>query len=220
VALVAGCLCLIAAVGLAIPAIAVAAVDGAMRDDDGFLMTTDANVASGGYAVVSESLEIETEDATEGLPRALLGDVRIAVSSPRATPLFVGIAPAADVAAYLDGVAHSTVLGIGDAPRYFHFDGGEPPAPPASLDIWVAQDEGTGPLELTWGVERGDWTIVVMNLDGSRQVVADVSAGAEVPVLGWLVPVLFVAAGVAVILGLLLVGLSVHRATRVQAARP
>jgi hypothetical protein len=41
---------------------------------------------------------------------------------------------------------------------------------------------------LTWDVEHGSWSVVVMNADGSRGVDAGVSAGANVPILpviGW-----------------------------------
>lgn len=45
----------------------------------------------------------------------------------------------------------------------------------------------------------GDWTLVVLNADGSRGVVARVEAGATVPALGWV-------AAVVLGTGLLLLG--------------
>jgi hypothetical protein len=57
-------------------------------------------------------------------------------------------------------------------------------------------------------VKRGDWSIVVMNADGSRGVDAGVSAGANVPILsavGWGALggglVLLIAAGALVFVG-------------------
>ena len=38
---------------------------------------------------------------------------------------------------------------------------------------------------ITWPVETGNWTLVVMNADGSRNVVSDVAVGATVPAAGW-----------------------------------
>jgi len=41
---------------------------------------------------------------------------------------------------------------------------------------------------LNWDVEDGDWSVVVMNADGSTGVEADISSGAKVPFLdelGW-----------------------------------
>ena len=54
-----------------------------------------------------------------------------------------------------------------------------PPGPPTAQDIWVAQ----GTRSLTWDVDSGDWSVVVMNQDGSRGVTAGVGAGAKVPYL-------------------------------------
>ena len=49
--------------------------------------------------------------------------------------------------------------------------------PPAKQTFWAA----TGSHSLHWNVQSGDWSIVVMNADGSRGVAAAVSAGAKVP---------------------------------------
>src|SRR4051794_1435856 len=54
-----------------------------------------------------------------------------------------------------------------------------PRRPPATQHIWAAQAQGAGRQALTWNVQRGDWSIVVMNADGSRSVTAAVSAGAK-----------------------------------------
>ena len=36
---------------------------------------------------------------------------------------------------------------------------------------------------MTWDVKHGDWSVVVMNADGSRGVDTGVSAGADFPIL-------------------------------------
>jgi hypothetical protein len=57
------------------------------------------------------------------------------------------------------------------------------PAPPAQQRFWDASAHGAGRQTLTWDVQDGDWSVVVMNADGSPGVDAGVSAGAS---LGWL----------------------------------
>ena len=55
-------------------------------------------------------------------------------------------------------------------------------------NFWAASASGTGTQAVTWEVEDGDWSVVVMNADASRGVDADVKAGAELPFLaslGW-----------------------------------
>ena len=61
--------------------------------------------------------------------------------------------------------------------RYDQVQGARPPGPPAEQRIWAAKGEHA----LTWDVQSGDWSVVVMNADGSRDVAAAVSAGAKVP---------------------------------------
>jgi hypothetical protein len=52
----------------------------------------------------------------------------------------------------------------------------------------VASSQGTGKQSIDWEIDDGDYSVVVMNADGSLGVDADVSAGASVPYLdelGW-----------------------------------
>ena len=47
---------------------------------------------------------------------------------------------------------------------------------------------GTGERSIDWEVDDGDYSVVVMNADGSLGVDADISAGADIPFLdelGW-----------------------------------
>ena len=103
--------------------------------------------------------------------------------------VFVGIAPAADARAYLDGVQRTVVDGLGfDAPATGsdQLPGGEPSGPPADQDFWIAQASGHGTQEVTWEPADGDWMFVVMNADGSPLVGIEARIGAEFPSLGWI----------------------------------
>jgi hypothetical protein len=42
-----------------------------------------------------------------------------------------------------------------------------------------------GTQTLTWEVREGDWSVVLMNADGSRGVVADIDLGAKLSFLLW-----------------------------------
>ena len=64
---------------------------------------------------------------------------------------------------------------------------------------------------MTWEAEDGDWTIVVMNADGTAPVRARVSAGAEVPVLDTVVIVLLVSGVVLLALSVLVLVLAIRR---------
>ena len=162
--------------------------DQTQRDDDGYLSTPTERLSAGSYAIVSEPIDL-VEDDTSGADFLLddvLGDVRVRASDG---DVFIGIGPTSDVEAYLDGVAHHRLT---DAdfdpfrPTYERTSGGPPPGPPAEQDFWAASASGTGEQTLTWSPDRGDWSAVLMNTDGSRGVAADVSVGAEADFLIWL----------------------------------
>ena len=113
-----------------------------------------------------------------------MGTVRIRSESER--PVFVGIAREADVAEYLDGVAHAVVTEIGRKPEYSERRGGAPEGPPADQTFWAASATGAGEQTLEWEPEDGSWNVVVMNADGSRGVAADLSIGGELDPLIWI----------------------------------
>ena len=150
------------------------------KDADGFLTTPNQRFESDSYAITTENLEVGA-----GAPGVLLkadryGTIRLETMAKGGKPLFVGVAPTRDVNAYLQGSAHSVVSDIDYAPfraRYDQLAGARPPGPPGEQRIWAARGEHA----LTWDVESGDWSVVVMNADGSRGVAAAVSAGAKVP---------------------------------------
>ena len=101
-------------------------------------------------------------------------------------------------------------MNLAAAPVYRTTDGSAPTVPPADLDIWVAQSSGTGTQSVTWPLERGDWTVVVMNADGSAGVTADLAVGATVPALDWLIPTLLITGGVGLALGIVLMVVALH----------
>ena len=112
--------------------------------------------------------------------------MRLEVSSRNDKPVFVGIARTKDVSAYLRGTSHATVTDFHSDPFravYRAEPGAARPAAPASKPIWAASAHGTGTQTVTWDVKHGDWSVVVMNADGSRGVDTGVSAGADFPIL-------------------------------------
>jgi hypothetical protein len=210
VALVAGSVILLGSLGMGAGGGALAVAGTTMRDDQGFLMSGAESFRTDGYAITSERVDLETDAPAPFLPDTILGDAKLTVSATGDTSVFVGIGDSSDVAEYLRGVEHATVVDFakGD-PVYRISGGGAPTAGPTDTDIWVAHSVGTGTHSLTWPIEAGNWSIVVMNADGSRQVSVDVAAGASVPALGWVVGTLLVLAGIGLLTAtvLLVVGM-------------
>lgn len=161
------------------------------KNDDGYITSASHQFGSAGYAVATDDLDIDEDGAPGLIGSDAYGHLRLKVDSRADKPVFVGVARTADVERYLSGSAHSSVTDVELDP--FHADyrtlgGARRPAAPATAGIWAASAHGAGTQTMTWNVRSGGWSIVVMNADASRGVSADVSVGANVPVLtplGW-----------------------------------
>ncbi|HWJ11896.1 MAG TPA: DUF4389 domain-containing protein [Nocardioides sp.] len=222
VSLVLGSVLVIGSAGLASGGVALVAADRMARDADGFLTSPQARLTTDGFAITSENAQLAAGGALEGLPDAVIGDVRLSVDGaggPDGTEMFVGIGPAADVQGYLADVQHDTLLEIRDGePVYRSTTGGAPATTPSEQDFWVAEATGTAP-QVTWALEAGDWAAVVMNADGSAAIAADVSAGAEVPVLATVIAVLFVLAGLSLLVGGVLIAAPIRSVGKGSSSR-
>ncbi len=93
------------------------------------------------------------------------------------------------------------------------FAGAAPSGPPGEQAFWAASASGSGEQVATWDAESGEWTIVLMNADGSTAWRADVSIGAEANFLLWLAIGLLVAGLLVLAVGVLLIVLGARRAT-------
>lgn len=163
----------------------------AQKDSDGYLSTDTHRFEAGTRALATENMDIDLDGADWLMDTGDLGKVRLQVESRDTKPVFVGIARSSEVDDYLAGVSHSTVTDIDTWPFGAEYDdhaGHRRPVAPADSRIWDAYQQGSGKQTLNWEIRDGDWSVVVMNADGSRGVDADVSTGAKVPFLnelGW-----------------------------------
>ena len=163
----------------------------AQKDSDGYLSTDTHRFEAGTRALATENLDVDLDGGEWVMDSTDLGKVRVQVESRDDKPVFVGIARTSDVDDYLAGVAHTTLTDVDTTPfdaDYNDHAGHRRPVAPAHSQIWDASQKGSGKQSLTWDIRDGDWSVVVMNADGSAGVDADVSTGAKVPFLdelGW-----------------------------------
>ena len=156
--------------------------------DDGYLTTPSERFATPTYALTRTRLELDTNREGWVLNESWFGKVRIRGESPAGKTLFIGIGPQAEVARYLGSVAHANVQDLDFDPfrvTYLPITGGAPQAPPSEQRFWAASASGVGTQTLTWKVRDGDWSVVLMNADGSRGIAADVDLGAKLSFLLW-----------------------------------
>jgi hypothetical protein len=164
----------------------------AQKDHDGYLSTGTDRFHTRTYAIRTDNLDVDTGGASSVLSHDLFGSVRLKATSHDGKRVFVGIARTSEVDAWLRGSAHATVTDVDTSPFHatYRTDGGGRPGAPGEQGFWAAKASGTGTQTLAWDVEDGNWSVVVMNADGSAGVDTGVVAGAELPWLdeaGWIV---------------------------------
>jgi hypothetical protein len=193
------------------------------KDSDGYLSTDTHQFETGTRALATENLDVDLGDADWVAQSNDLGKARVQVESRDGKPVFVGIARNSDVEDYLAGVSHSTLTDVNTSPFEAGYDdhaGNRHPVAPADSNIWAASQQGTGKQTLNWEIEDGDWSVVVMNADGSAGVDADVSTGAELPfltALGWTA---LGSGGFVLVIGVALLVLGIRRPTGPSGTAP
>lgn len=213
VLLVLGVLLALTGSGLAAAGAALLAGNAA-QGDNAYITAPRERYESTGYALLSGPVLFES-GPTSAVPAGELAGVQV-----RARPVipgqevFVGIGDADAVDDYLQGVP-TTPFSRADRPQpgpYWNdpwsedddvvTEGSRVPAPPGEQDFWVVSGSGAGQQELTWDLEPGDWSLVVMNADGSRPVWMDVQVGGRSDLLGPLGSGLLTGGLIALVIGL------------------
>jgi hypothetical protein len=171
---------LFGALALAIGGTAIWA-DATQRDDNGYVSTNTHRYSSATRAIATDGVTIGSE-----VPGWLVGKVRLEASSSK--PMFVGIARKSAVGAYLKGTSYASATKLDLDPfkvTYVPHAGKANPGRPGDQSFWAASATWTGTRALTWKVKSGEWSVVLMNADGSPGVSADVNAGAKIPWALW-----------------------------------
>ena len=178
------------------------------RDHNGYFSANAHRYQTHTRAIATESITVGSY-----VPTWLAGKVRLDISGDK--PLFVGIAPKATVDSYLARISHTEATKLDLDPfkvTYVDHTGTVDPGRPASEPFWAAAVSGAN-SPLTWKLRSGDWSIVVMNADGSRDVAATIRVGVKIPALLW------VGIGLSLLGGALLVASGLMFAARSRSYR-
>jgi len=137
---------------------------------DNTVSTSSRELASNGLAVVTAPTLLDRHGPT------------LHVTASGDKPLFIGVGQDLDVRDYLSGAAHTRVIRF-DPPDAFGTQdmrgGNRKLTPPGQLDWWVAQS-APGSQSISWPLQDGPYSVVVMNADGTPAVGAQVSFGIQV----------------------------------------
>ncbi len=166
------------------------AVAVALPDDEGWIESPRFLVSSDAVALVGDDIDVDLDRKFVGGRTFVSWEAipaRLAFDSRNDKDVFIGIAREADVDQYLDGVTIDRVDLFNDHRGRGLDHGGDglvvgtsDVVAPTDQDFWVASST-TG--ELDWEVADGEWTIAVLNTDGSPGVDVAVTAAAKVPFL-------------------------------------
>ncbi|HEX6873425.1 MAG TPA: DUF4389 domain-containing protein [Micromonosporaceae bacterium] len=147
-----------------------------LRDSAGYYNTSTERVETPAAVIV------DVWDGS-GQPSDWTPTLRIRAEEVQQQPVFIGIAPANDVEAWLAGTNHTEVTRLRYAPLRVNTRlvlGPREVTPPATQSFWVASASGPGKQTLTWDARNGDWAVVIMRADARPGLAADVSAGLKV----------------------------------------
>lgn len=183
---------------------------------DGTFSLPDTHAASNGYALTFDSISVRGNLPTHG---SLATTIRLDMRSNDGAGVFVGIGPTGQVARYLAGVPVDQVIQVNwpGGVRTEAVPGSRAPEPPGDQMFWAASDSGSGSRSVSWTLTSGDWTIVVMNADGSRGLDVNGSGSVTLKLLGP-VSVGLLVLGLALLVGGAL--LTISGAKTSKASRP
>ena len=180
---------LLGLLGLTLAGLATAAAWAAVQQrDGGFITAPTQRYTVSSHALTTTNLDVLIDDDPPPAARPDAARVLLrATSADPAKPVFIGIAPTADAAAYLSDVEHSELTSVRFAPfraTYRTIPGSRTPEPPGRQTFWAVSAEGTGTQQIETALRSGNWAVVVMNADATPQVAADLTAGARFALLG------------------------------------
>ncbi len=166
----------------------------------------EATLSTDRYALVTEAAGLGGGglDAT----------VRVRVRSDQGGPVFVGVAPAADVERYLAGSAYDELVDVRLSPLRatpVPSDGTRAPAPPADGPRWTVSASGSGEQTIDVPVHDGGRRLVIMNADAAAGVDVTAALSVRAPFLRRLALGLLVAGAVVAPVGGLLLAAGVRR---------
>jgi hypothetical protein len=173
--------------------------------------TTDFRTPTAAIAADIGGLGGDASDRAWGDDESI--ELRLRTAADGDKDLFAGVGPTKEVEAYLDTVAWDQLdslssgrfsSSVADVDYTRQGRRGDPRAlaPPTEQPFW--SDSTTGPdVALDWKFESGDYTVVLMNADGSVDVASTGSAEIEIPRLSWALLVAAVVGFVLLLIGLL-----------------
>ena len=142
--------------------------------------------------------------------------VRVRVRSDQGGPVFVGVAPAADVDRYLAGTGYAELVDVRLSPLRATLRPSDGTRPPAAGDgpRWTVSASGAGEQTIDVPVRDGGQRLVIMNADAAAGVDVTAALSVRAPFLRRLALGLLIAGAVVAPIGGLLLAAGVRQVLR------
>ncbi len=213
VLLIMGVIVLLISLGLIISGGGLLVVNNYLADDDGYYSTKTIRIEKGSYAIISEPLDMDLDEAWIWDWGNLASFKVEGTNDDQLKNIFIGVAEGNDVKDYLADVEYDEVTDIDVSPNeleYTHHTGDSEPEAPDTQTFWLESAHGAGEQVIEWELESGTWSVVVMNEDGSHGLDVDIVLSAKIP---WLFSValwLLISGIVVLVVGMVLIYLAVR----------
>jgi len=204
----------------------------ALRDSEGFYTTPAIRLEKDSHAIVTKPANIDLGGDWQWVFWGKCWDpsdffaikcdpsdfltIKVEGSSNNSSKqIFIGVAEAQDLEAYLKDVEYDEVTDFNiRRPRldYTNYPGTSQPQAPTTQEFWTASAHGEGTQTLEWDIEEGTYSFVLMNEDGSRGLNLNASVGVKVPAVIWGISVGLLVVGLVLLgLAILMIYLAIRR---------
>jgi hypothetical protein len=159
------------------------AFDTGFKDDQGYYSTGSIPIESKSSAIITYPTDFQDEPDLyweDQIPFS----IKVEASNTSDKPIFIGIAHETDIMEYLKDVSYDKFEGFSSHPYTVHLnqiEGFNLPSNPETQTFWIASVSGIGTQSLNWDVRTGNYSLILMNADGSAPIDARVALGIKMP---------------------------------------
>lgn len=203
-----GTLALLVSVPFIFGGAAVLLVNSALVDNEGYICTDPVHLDSDSHAIVATPDDMD-EDSDWFWWLGRFADLKIEGSSHGASEqIFIGIAEARDVDEYLDDVAYDEMVEFSTKASEITYDshtGDHEPVSPTNVSFWAASAYGIEKQTLVWEHDVDDYSLVIMNADGTAEVDVNMVFCVKIPQMGGFGVGILIAGIVFLVIGILMI---------------
>jgi len=164
-------------------------------DGNGYQSSEVIHIHKDSYAIIIERDDIHRKSAWIWDWGNLISFKIEAINHDPSRPIFIGVAPQADVEVYIDDVEYNQITDFRIRPYKIEFvdiHGNSEPLAPRSFpnthtatdeEFWAGSVYGTGSQILKIELEAEDYTFIIMNDDGAAGIDMDIKVGAKAPLI-------------------------------------